>query len=95
MTKNTEFPTLAELAQLMEESVVRHTVVLDVAYDTPEQILELLEDFAKNDVACRVLAAQGPGGGWPELELKGTKADIMKCLPDYFDMVNFEDFIVL
>lgn len=61
-----------------------HTLTLDICYEDALDLLCTLAAFAREGVECKVLHASAPGGGWPEIEIKGTKTAIMAAIPLYF-----------
>jgi hypothetical protein len=61
-----------------------HTLWLDICYDDARDILKVFERMTKNKVTYEVMQAVGPGGGWPEIKVTGTKQAIIDSLPHYF-----------
>jgi len=53
---------------------------VDICYDGPDDLLLCLENISKMGISIKILNAQGPGGGWPNILLKGTKKNIKKAL---------------
>ena len=63
-----------DLKYFVKESVNEATVVLD-ATDPKSKILKKL--LKKHNVKLKVLREVGDGGGWPEVELTGSKEDLI------------------
>jgi hypothetical protein len=62
----------------------KHTLTLDVCFEDANELLRTLARMTECKVAYKVLQSQGPGGGWPEIEVHGTREGIMASLPGYF-----------
>jgi hypothetical protein len=73
-------------------------VSVDMAYDTatetPESVLaEISKEF---DVIGRVLIEAGPGGGWPEVQLSGSREQVSLALKERwgFDDEDLKDYLL-
>jgi len=60
------------------------TAIVDMAFDvekeTPEAVLAGIG--AEFGIEGRIVQMVGPGGGWPEVELKGERASVEQALKD-------------
>ena len=66
-----------------------HTVILDLTYENP--IDELYQQFAETDISFSVLDSCGPGGGWPECQLKADVETLREwLLENYCDEDDIE-----
>lgn len=54
-------------------------------------------DLKKNGLGLKVVEFRGPGGGWPIVEVFGTKANITKYLKEHYlkgeDKETIQEFI--
>lgn len=57
------------------------SVRTDVAFNEDAETLEsALASVLHPDVTWRLVTAIGPGGGWPEVDLIGRRADVLDSL---------------
>jgi hypothetical protein len=61
------------------------SVILDTALDTPEDEKVFFEYLKANGIKHKVINAEGPAGGHPEIEYTGSKEALMKMIDDKFD----------
>jgi len=54
--------------------------IIDLAYNNVDDLLKTFEELSKLDISIKVLKSNGPGAGWPEIELNGPKKKIIKWL---------------
>lgn len=47
-------------------------ISIDIAYETCDELLKTFENLTRIGIKYEILQANGPGGGWPEIELTGT-----------------------
>jgi len=78
-------------------------VVLDIAYDENEDIMQMLHEICEQfDLQIIGLIPIGPGGGNPEVTFRGKSEDVMDMLrwyhqeseedaADYYDEYSYED----
>jgi len=66
------------------------TFVTDLTYEN--DISEIYTYYPKS-CTVKVLQEVGPGGGWPECEISGPKADIYEYLGQWLDTDEI-DFMV-
>ena len=59
------------------------SIIIDLSYEN--DISELYEEFAKSSIKLKVLQEEGPGGGWPEVELTGEEEDLRAWLLENHD----------
>ena len=61
------------------ESVIEAVVVMDAVDPKSKGLKKLLK---KHNVKMKILTMDGPGGGWPEVEMEGSKEDLIAVLSD-------------
>ena len=51
---------------------------MDITYLNIVDFIETLYSLSKSKIQYRILNVIGPGGGWPEVELIGTKKNLIE-----------------
>ena len=50
---------------------VNSEIKIDVAFESDNELLELMAHWTKLNINYKVINAKGPGAGWPEIKLFG------------------------
>lgn len=69
-------------------------ILVDIAYDTLDDFHTTLAKIVNSGVTYRIIHINGPGAGWPEVELAGNEKE-MRPLVDWLtgDTQYYDNFI--
>ena len=70
---------VAEKTTDTNQEVVEATVIMDAVDPKAKSLKKLLKKY---NVTMKVINKSGPGGGWPEIEMEGSREDLTAVLAD-------------
>jgi hypothetical protein len=72
-----------------------YKIIVDIAYNNKKEYNNYIAKLAKKGIEVKVIKEFGPGGNWPEVELKGNKQILEKIVCQLMDDKNyFNDFAI-
>jgi hypothetical protein len=67
-------------------------VVIDIMAETQNELIVATEQAEQKGVTLSVLNYEGPGGGWPEVELSGDDTAVTDLLREWgFELEEMEN----
>lgn len=83
---------MISFAEYLAEGKDQIVSIYDFAVDQKDIKQELKKVEKQFGVKTKILQMKGPGGGWPEVEVKGSKANMKKFHIDHYGEWDEDDF---
>ena len=61
------------------------TIIVDYYYDDIKEVHNFVAKAKKNNFKCEIITMNGPGGGWPEISIAGSKDKLNKFMLKNYD----------